>query len=80
MIFVGLNAKNQLILVKTIDFKPLVPQKSSVESSMNDDVYQKKVSKVLWCRIRVHLFWWLCFGDFDFLRGHKKILPTENTE
>ena len=38
----GLKAKNQLILVKTIDFKPLVPQKSSVESSMNDDIYQKK--------------------------------------
>ena len=47
MIFVGLKAKNQLILVKTMDFKPLVPQKSSVESSMNDDVYQKKVSKVI---------------------------------
>ena len=47
MIFVKLGAKNQLILVKTIDFKPLVPQKSSVESSMNDDVYRKKVSNVL---------------------------------
>ena len=43
----GLKAKNQLILVKTIDFRPLVPQKLSVESSMNDDVYRKKVSNDL---------------------------------
>ena len=41
----GLKAKNQLILVKTIDFSLLVPQKSSVESSINDDVYEKRVSK-----------------------------------
>ena len=39
-----IRAKKQLILVKIIDFTPLVPQKLSVESSMNDDVYQKKVS------------------------------------
>ena len=46
MIFVGLRARNQLILVKIIDFRPLVPQKLSVESSINDDVHQKRVSKV----------------------------------
>ena len=44
MIFVGLRARNQLILVKIIDFRPLVPQKLSVESSINDDVHQKRVS------------------------------------
>ena len=42
MIFVGLGAKNQLILVKTIDFSPLVSQISSVESPINDDAYQKR--------------------------------------
>ena len=42
MIFVGLRARNQLILVKIIDFRPLVPQKLSVESSIN--VHQKRVS------------------------------------
>ena len=47
MIFVGLRARNQLILVKIIDFRPLVPQKLSVESSINDDVHQKRVSIVL---------------------------------
>ena len=31
--------------IKTIDFWPLVPQKSYVESSINDDVYQKIVKK-----------------------------------
>ena len=41
----GLGVKNEFIVVKTIDFSLLVPQKSSVESSINDDVYQKKVSK-----------------------------------
>ena len=46
MIFVGLRARNQLILVKIIDFRPLVPQKLSVESSINDDVHQKRVSSV----------------------------------
>ena len=46
MIFVGLRARNQLILVKIIDFRPLVPQKLSVESSINNDVYEKRVSKV----------------------------------
>ena len=45
MIFVGLRARNQLILVKIIDFRPLVPQKLSVESSINDDVHEKRVSK-----------------------------------
>ena len=49
MIFVGLKAKNQLILVKTIDFRPLVPQKLSVESSKNDNVYRKKVSSITIC-------------------------------
>ena len=46
MIFVGLRARNQLILVKIIDFRPLVPQKLSVESSINDDVHQKRVSSL----------------------------------
>ena len=36
-----LRAKKQLILVKIIDFTPLVPQKSSVESSINDYIQQK---------------------------------------
>ena len=44
MIFMGLGLKNQFILVKTIDFSLLVPQKLSVESSINDDVYEKRVS------------------------------------
>ena len=33
--------KNQIILVNTIDFPLLVPQKLSVESSINDEVRQK---------------------------------------
>ena len=33
--------KNQIILVNTIDFPLLVPQKLSVESSINDEVHQK---------------------------------------
>ena len=41
MIFVGLGVKNQFILVKTIDFSLLVTQKLSVESSINDNAYQK---------------------------------------
>ena len=46
-IFVGLGVKNQLILVKTIDFSLLVPQKLAIESSINNNVYyQKKVSKL----------------------------------
>ena len=40
-IFVGLGVKNQLIFVKTIDFSLLVPQKLSIESSINDEVHQK---------------------------------------
>ena len=36
-IFLGLRSKNQLIVVNTIDFRPLVLQ-------INGDVYQKKVS------------------------------------
>ena len=47
MIFAKLRAKNQLSFVKIIDFRPLVQQKSSVESSINDGVHQKKVTKVL---------------------------------
>ena len=39
--------KNQFILAKTIDLSLLVQQKSSVESSINDGVHQKKVTKVL---------------------------------
>ena len=46
MIFAGQGVKNQFILAKTIDFSLLVQQKSSVESSINDDVYQKKVPNV----------------------------------
>ena len=46
MIFVGLGVKNQFILAKTIDFSLLVQQKLSVESSINDGVHQKKVTKV----------------------------------
>ena len=41
MIFVGLGVKNQFILSKTIDFSLLVQQKSSVESSINNEVHQK---------------------------------------
>ena len=33
----GLGLKNQFILVKTIKFSVLVPQKLSVESSINDE-------------------------------------------
>ena len=33
----GLGPKNQFILVKTIKFSVLVPQKLSVESSINDE-------------------------------------------
>ena len=40
-----LGVKNQFILVKTIDFPLLVPQKSSVESSINNDMYQKSMFK-----------------------------------
>ena len=46
MIFVGLGVKNQLFLRKLIDFSLLVPQKLSVESSINDDVYQKSMFSV----------------------------------
>ena len=31
-------------MLKSIDFWPLVPKKLSVESSINDDVYEKRVS------------------------------------
>ena len=41
MIFVGLGVKNQLFLRKLIDFSLLVPQKLSVESSINNEVRQK---------------------------------------
>ena len=37
----GLRATNQLIFVKTIDFRPLVPQKSSVETCNNNNFQQK---------------------------------------
>ena len=37
----GLGVKNEFIVVKTIDFSLLVPQKLSVESSFNDEVHQK---------------------------------------
>ena len=47
MSFVELRVKNQFMLVKTIDFSLLVQQKSSVESSINDNVLSKKVSNVL---------------------------------
>ena len=43
----GLGVKNEFIVVKTIDFSLLVPQKLSVESSINDDVYEKRVSNLL---------------------------------
>ena len=41
-----LGANNQFILVTTIDFPLLVPQKSSVESSIKDDGYQKSMFSV----------------------------------
>ena len=34
-------------MLKSIDFWPLVPKKLSVESSINDDVHQKSMFKVL---------------------------------
>ena len=46
MIFVGLGVKNQFILAKTIDFSLLVQQKSSVESSINNEVHQKSTFNV----------------------------------
>ena len=46
MIFVGLGVKNQFILAKTIVFSLLVQHKSSVESSINDEVHQKSMFKV----------------------------------
>ena len=42
----GLGLKNQFILVKTIKFSVLVPQKSSVESSINDGKNEKTTKKV----------------------------------
>ena len=39
--------KNQFILVKIIDFSLLVPQKLSVESSINNEVHQKSTFKVV---------------------------------
>ena len=41
-----LGTQNQFILVKIIDFSLLVPQKLSVESSINNDVHQKSMFKV----------------------------------
>ena len=41
MILVALGVKNQFILVKAIAFSLLVPQKWSVESSINGEVHQK---------------------------------------
>ena len=38
----GLGLKNQFILVKTIKFSVLVPQKSSVESSINNEKTTKR--------------------------------------
>ena len=46
MIFVGQGVKNQFILAKTIDFSLLVQQKSSVESSINNEVHQKRTFNV----------------------------------
>ena len=46
MIFAGQGVKNQFILAKTIDFSLLVQQKSSVESSINNEVHQKSTFKV----------------------------------
>ena len=50
-----LRAKKQLILVKIIDFTPLVPQKLSVESSIHDNIHQKKDSKYtyLWHQFKI---------------------------
>ena len=39
--FLGLGVKIEFILSKTIDFSFLVQQKSSAESSINDEVHQK---------------------------------------
>ena len=39
----GLGLKIWLFLLKWIDFSVLVPQKLSVESSINDEVYEKRV-------------------------------------
>ena len=38
---------------KSIDFWPLDPKKLSIESSINDDVYEKKVSRVRRCAIQI---------------------------
>ena len=46
MIFVGLGVENQLLLLKWIDFSLLVPQKLFVESSINDEVHQKRTFNV----------------------------------
>ena len=35
-----------MFLLKSIDFRPLVPQKLSVESSINNDVHQKSMFNV----------------------------------
>ena len=64
MIFVGLGVKNQLILVKTIDFSLLVPQKLAIESSINNNVYyQKKVSKLPTYKIH------LTMGIISYISG-----------
>ena len=47
MILVALGVKNQFILVKAIAFSLLVPQKWSVESSINGEVHQKSTFKLL---------------------------------
>ena len=39
---------NGNFLVKTIDFRSFVPLKLSVESSINNDVYQIKILQILY--------------------------------
>ena len=56
MIFVGLGVKNQFILAKTIDFSLLVQQKSSVESSINNEVHQKSTFNIRICKIPYFTF------------------------
>ena len=73
-----LSAKKQLTLVKIIDFTPLVPQKLSAESSINNCIQQKSTfsglgllgisylySKILfiYCRRNVYNTGKFCAGN-----------------
>jgi len=58
--FLGLGLKIWLFLLKWIDFSvlvpPWVPQKMSLESSINDNVYEKRRSKVLVYVLYIQIF------------------------